>query len=241
MVPSVRHRRRKLPSSITKAAAHAIVEKLPNTGDDTYHALPWSSPDGIRRANCFSYAIDRFEPQRTVKLQPGDIAAKRRGYTDRQQEARALGITDTTTCSNIRARIKDDLGEDVYVERPRTPCQKGFYKIMLVIARNKRASDYHFFRNFQHLLLNVSGTPNHREIAKLYKVDMKDVVDAKPGYVLVRNANVWASKHGFGTGALLTDTCGKPIFDPRIACRKVGDLNYKIFCDSMCVRSQRNR
>ena len=238
MAPTVRRRHRKLPSSVT---VHAVVEKLPNNGDDTYYALPWSSPDGIGRANCFSYAIDRFEPHRTVKLQPGDMAAQRRGYIDRQSEAQALGITDTTTCSNIRARMKDDLGDDVYIERPRTPCQKNFHKIMLVIGRNKRSSDYHYYRNFQNLLLNVSGSPDRHKIAKRYKVPIENVVQTKPGYVLVRNANVWASKHGFATGALLTDTCGKPIFDPRMACRKVGDLDYKIFCDSFCVRSQRNR
>lgn len=228
------------PAAQKRAAVHAIVQKLPSTGDSVYHALPWSSPDGITRANCYAYALDAFDPTSTTKLQPGDLAARRRGYTDRHAEALATGAVDKTTCSNIRTRMQDDLGDDVYVERPRTPCQQGFYKIMLSIARNKTQNDYHYYVNFQHLLLDESSHTSLAEIAHRYQVPVQNIT-RKGSKVFVRDANVWASKHGFATGALLKDTCGKPIFDPRLACRKVNDLDYKIMCDSFCVRDKKGR
>lgn len=231
------------PSDTKKSAVRAIVKKLPNLGDSVYHALPWSSPDGIKRANCYGYALNKLGEHGSTKLQPGDIAARRRGYPDRHAEALASGELDETTCPDIRARIEDDLQDDVYVEKPRTPCQDGFYKIMLSIARGRdqQHTDYHWHRQFQHLMLDLPGGIDVRKVAALYRVPVANVVKVGPRRIFVRDANVWASKHGFATGALLTDTCGKPIFDPRVACRKVNDLEYKTMCNSFCVRSQRKR
>ena len=61
--------------------------------------------------------------------------------------------------------------------------------------------------------------------------------------VIVRDARLWSHKRGFATGPLLHDSCGKPIADPRTACRsypdKDGGLDYSQFCGAMCVKSRR--
>ena len=223
-----------------KKAVEAVIRKLPPGETETvYRAMPWGSKTGIRSANCFAYAFDLYEPKKRVKAQPGDIAARRRGFADRQAEAKATGarLSEELTCPKLRQKVLDDFGDKIYVEKADKPCKNPFWKVMIAIAPGKKEiDDYHTYREHKHLLLDVPVGADLGALARLYRVGEGDVVRLDKKKVFVQNANVWASKHGFATGALLTDTCGKPIFDPRKACRKVGKMDYKIMCDSFCIR-----
>lgn len=51
-----------------------------------------------------------------------------------------------------------------------------------------------------------------------------------------RGSGRWSHKRGHATGPLLEDSCGKPIEDPRRACRSDDKYDYRAFCGAYCVK-----
>ena len=206
-----------------------------------YQAMPWGSPRGVRTANCYAYSLDSYNESRLAKSQPGNVAARRRGFADRQAEALALGAPDSKelACSALTRKILDDHQHQIYVEDPQRPCRSGFYKIMLGVSTGKNSADLHFWKQHKDLVVDKEPGQTLASIASLYQVPLANVKCIGRQKVFVANAGVFSHKLGHATGALLTDSCGKPIFDPRKSCRKVGNRNYKVMCNSFCVKSQR--
>ena len=56
------------------------------------------------------------------------------------------------------------------------------------------------------------------------------------GTPLIFKANIWSHKRGWGTGALLKDSAGKPIRNPITANKDYGSLNYNKLCSAFCVK-----
>lgn len=226
-------------------ALAAVVRKLPTSGSEVvYEAMPWSSPSGIRTANCWAYSVDSYNERREEKSQPGNMAARRRGFPDRAAMLGAQGLRGgrgELTCGSLRQRVLDDLQDAVYVEDPDRPCRSGFYKIMMTVADGpgEGSKDFHVYKQHQHIVADVKPGETAAALAARYRVHPSDVTPLRPGKAFVRNAGVFTHKLGHATGSLLEDSCGRPIFDPRKACRRVGQRNYKKVCNSFCVKSQR--
>lgn len=226
-----------------RAAVQGVVRKLPTSGSEVvYEAMPWSSPKGIRSANCWAYSVDSYNDTRRLKSQPGNVAARRRGFEDAHALERAQGRgSSRLTCGGLRQKVLDDLQDAVYVEDPDRPCRSGFYKIMLTVADgpDKDLRDYHAWKQHQHIVVDLKPGDTAAGLADRYRVPPGHVQLLGNGKAFVRDAGVFSHKLGFATGSLLEDSCGKPVFDPRRACRKVGRTDYKKVCDSFCVKSQR--
>lgn len=205
--------------------------RLPLSGsEDTYTDLVYGSPRGTTQNNCWAYAIDEYRNSGDTKLQPGNLS-------------RQDGELQLEGCASLRGRAAGDLRGRAYRELPERPCRRGFYKIMAFLAPGR---DYHWYK--QHGDALVTMPRKFRDLpamARALGVSPSQLVsprsDPRPGdLVLVKGAGVWSHKQGFATGPLLRDSCDRVITDPRRACRNYGgDMHYKQYCGSWCVRSKR--
>ena len=223
------------------------VKKLPTSGSEVvFRAMPWGSPKGIRTANCYAFALDSYDERRTEKSQPGDVAARRRGYRDRHHEVNVTGASETRelACEALQRKVLDDLQSEAYIEHAERPCRSGYYKIMMAVARgngNGDRGDFHYYKNHKDVIHQPEPGQSAKSVARLYQVPMANVQSLRDGNLYVSNAGVWSHKMGHATGGLLKDSCGRPIFDPRKACRTSGTLTYRKVCNSFCVKSQRHK
>ena len=197
----------------------------------------WDTPTGIGSANCFSYAMDDYDSTRTQKAMPGERA----GQTSQ---------IDYTKCGKLRRRLLADNPHGIYAVRPTTRCQEGFFKLMMFTDSTggpDGVGDFHFYKQHRDVLYKAGAGETADTIAKFFKVHKNTMQNMTTGVlagvkkgdmIMIPNANVWSHKLGVATGALLKDSCGRLIKDPRTACRKYS-FNYDNFCGAYCARKNK--
>lgn len=217
-----------------RAPRPRAAKKLPLSGsEETYTNAVYGSPKGKRNNNCYAWAIGHYRNGGGVKLQPGNLA-------------RLTGNMSLKSCKDLKKRALADAKapgqKSMYVVKPESPCQAGYYKVMAFLAKN---TDYHWYRQHKDVMYAVRAGNSLTSIAKKMGVPPRKLT--APGgkttlspdnVVHVKNADVWSHKQGFATGPLLEDACGKIIADPRKACRDYGPYNYKTFCGAYCVQAK---
>lgn len=217
-----------------------MPKKLPANGYEEIFGDPkWDTERGVRSNNCYSYAMGDYLPYRRNKAVVGDLA----GY---DHDIRY------DSCEPLKKRILRDNPGRIYEEQPEVPCKDGFYKIMMFVStQTKNGRDYgdfHFYKQHRDVVYTVQPGDTIESIASFFGISQKIVRDAllgsstlKAGQELfLKGANVFSHKLGWATGALLRDSCGKRIDDPRKACRAYG-LTYDAYCGSYCVRAHRTK
>lgn len=215
-------------------------KKLPANGYEYIYGDPkWNTERGIRSNNCYSYAMGDYLPYRRNKAVVGDLA----GY---EHDIRY------DSCGPLKERILKDNPGRVYEERAEAPCKNGYYKIMMFVSTlrddTRDYGDFHFYKQHRDVVYSVQPDDTVDSIAAFFGIPKETVQEAagtkkklKPGQeIFLKDANVFSHKLGWATGALLTDSCGKRIDDPRKACRKYG-LTYDSYCGSYCVRAHRTK
>jgi len=215
--------------------------KLPANGYEEIFGDPkWDTERGVRSNNCYSYAMGHYRPYRRNKAVVGDLA----GY---DHDIRY------DSCEPLKKRILKDNPGRIYEEQPEVPCKDGFYKIMMFVSslrdKTRHYGDFHFYKQHRDVVYSVQKGDTIESIASFFGISEKAVRDAMPSgssslkagqELFLKNANVFSHKLGWATGALLTDSCGKRIDDPRKACRSYG-LTYDAYCGSYCVRARRTK
>lgn len=208
-----------MPAGKGKPRKKAATKKLPTTGAEANYTGPGMFPR--RRGNCYSFAIDMATLNR--KLQPGELAGNYSGVD--------LGRGCRDFVRKMRKDSKASKGR-MYPSDPARKCRKGYYKVQGFVDPH---ADFHYYRQLGSVVYRTKPGETLRSVADKFKVRIGQVRRRGPGTVLVRNANVWAHKRGLAGGPVIEDSCGKPILDPRRACRDYGDLDYTKFCASWCV------
>lgn len=215
---------------------------IPVSGSEpVYTTRLWNTKAGIGKNNCYSYAFNNFDIDRTVKAVPGD----RSGFEH---------DLDYKTCKRIKERLLQDNPDSIYHEpSPDRPCMDNFSRIMMFVGErdtNTAYGDFHFYKQHKDIEYEVQPKDTIESIAQFLETDVATVIRAnknstslRPGSrILFANFktrdgfSLWSHKLGWATGALLTDSCGKIIKDPRSACRTYS-VNYKRFCGSYCIRN----
>lgn len=209
---------------------------LPLSGSEPVYESPskWDTNAGVGNNNCYNYAMNDFRKARNQKTVPGDKS----GYKH---------DIDYASCRPVEKRFLDDHRDRIYRERPEAPCKEGFYKVMMVVSSLKDGGygDFHFYRQNKDVIYKVEPGDTISSVAEKFQVAIPRIVRAnkgspvlKPGTKLfIENANVFSHKLGWGTGGLVTDSCGKVIKDPRKACRNHA-LPYDQYCGSYCVKAK---
>lgn len=208
---------------------------LPLSGyEPTFDPILWDTPEAIGSSNCYAYSVDDYNATRTQKSMPG----ARAGQT---------APIDYTKCAQLRKRLLADNPGRIYAVQAKAPCGKGYYKIMMFVdgsGGHDGTGDFHFFKQHRDVMYKVGQGDTLAKIArffgvphdKLQNTSRPSLAATAPGDILlVPDANVWSHKMGTATGALLRDSCGKLIKDPRKACRK-WSFNYNKACGSFCVK-----
>lgn len=205
---------------------------LPISGSEpTFHEKPWGTKKGIKNSNCYSYSMDNYSNRRPVKAVPGDRA----GMGDLQEPL---------SCPDLSRRVLADNPKTVYREVPEKSCKKGYYKVMMFVdSSDVLMGDFHFYRQHKDVDYTVHDDDTLESIARMFRVSTafirkhnQGASEIREGVVLhLPNVNVWSHKLGHATGALLKDSCGKAIKDPRKACRSYSHT-YKDFCGSFCAK-----
>jgi len=216
-------------------------KNLPLSGSETvFTENKWSTTKGVRHNNCYSYAANNYSNTRVQKAVPGGMVAKREG--------RSPNYDAPLSCANLVPKVVGDNPESVYrIADVDAPCKQGFYKIMMFVDPGEHFDgDFHFYKQHKDVEYRVQEGDTLETIARMFSVTVEYLrkhnpkVSPSPGSkILVPNVNAWSHKMGHATGALLTDSCGKIIKDPRKACR-VYSHNYKNFCGGFCVRRDGN-
>ncbi len=224
--PNAKPRKPARPPRTAGRTAGRAAPKMPLSGsEETYTNAVFGSPRGIRNNNCYAWAIGHYDNSGGVKLQPGDLA----GVT---------GDMSLKTCTDLKKRaLSDSLApgqKAMYTVSPGKACRRGFYKVMAFLDRN---TDYHWYRQHKDVMYKLQQGNSLTSIATKLGVPPTKIKPVGNGKVLVRNADVFSHKRGFATGPILEDACGKPIFDPRKACRDYGNYNYNNFCGAYCVQA----
>lgn len=212
----------------------SLPSRLPVSGsEDVFTDLTYGSPRGRGNNNCYAWAIDSYRNSGGRKLQPGNLSGSK-------------APLNLSSCSAIAARAAADLRGRAYQADPDVKCRPGYYKVMSFLASG---NDYHWYKQHRHVMVTWPSDGRWKSLADLaaeLRVPQASVyaprAPPRPGdIVLVRNAGLWSHKRGFATGPLLYDACGKPITDPRTACRDYGSdgLDYSQFCGALCVKSRR--
>ena len=209
---------------------------LPINGSEIpYSEEPWRT-HGIRSNNCYAYAVNDFETFRVRKSVPGDRSGKSSEYHS------------YTNCKGLPERVLSDNPGKIYKAKATEKCKKDYYKMMMVVApKNQYGTshgDFHFYK--QHGKANhvVKQGDTCKSIAEMFDIPVSRIYKAKGankplrvGMKLIFNVNLFSHKRGWATGPLLKDACGKPIRDPRMACRKYG-YDYSKYCCSFCVKNR---
>lgn len=204
-------------------------------GEEVFADVTYGAPRGRGNNNCYAWAIGDYRNGGGRKLQPGNLSG-------------AAGDLDLGSCAAISARAAADLKGRAYREDADVECRAGYYKVMAFLDKG---NDYHWYKQHRHLLLRWPGAGRWKglaDAAAALGVPVRSIYSPRTppregDVVIVRDARLWSHKRGFATGPLLRDSCGKPIRDPRAACRdyggKDGGADYADFCGAMCVRSRR--
>lgn len=84
-------------------------------------------------------------------------------------------------------------------------------------------------------------SPYERCPPRSHKIVMVTTGDSTPDsgdfhFYRHHRSGVWSHKRGWSTPPLLRDAKGKVVWDPVRANRNYGDLNYKRYCSSFCVK-----
>lgn len=216
--------------------------RLPLSGfEPTFRTMPWGLPQGIRGSNCYDYSLNDFRRQRAVKTTPGDKGLDQVTKLVLQSSAKF------DRCSDVVPGILADNPGNIYREAAWNPCKPGFAKIQSFVGAPKgEYGDFHFYRQDKDVEYVAKDGDTAASVAKYLAVPVGQVMKAagalsaleplpKGKLILVRGANLWSHKAGWATGALLEDSCGKTVVDPRKACRDHA-VNYNKYCGSFCVR-----
>jgi hypothetical protein len=156
-------------------------------------------------------------------------------------------------CEDVVPGILADNPESIYREAAWNPCKPGFFKIQSFVGAPERNSgddygDFHFYRQNKDVEYVSEPGDTPASIASFFGIPVSQVLHAAGRFagsesvqlpsgskLLLKDANIWSHKAGWATGALLKDSCGKAIHDPRKACRKHA-VDYTKYCGSFCVR-----
>lgn len=211
--------------SLRRRIARARRKPSLSGSEPTYTDVLYGSPVGVRQNNCYGYAVGDYRTSGSHKLQPGDLSPG------------AKGDLDLRDCSDLRRRALRDGGYAVGADEP---CKQGWAKVMAFVAPDR---DFHWYKQHKDLLVRADETNTAESIARRVGVNASSVESPtdtiSPGeLVLVRNAGTWSHKRGFATGPLLEDACGKPIKDPRKACRNYDKLQYRMPCGAFCFKQR---
>lgn len=211
--------------------------KLPPSGSEpVYSPEKWGTSPAIRGSNCYDYSFDDFRESRPVKTVPGDKAGVHPPDSARYDQ-----------CPDVAPYLLIDNPDDVYYEGELNPCKQGFYKVQMFVGGPRKAGgsygDFHFYRQDGDVQYTVEPGDTIESVAAAFGVARSVVLDAaggrtqlQPGTTLaIRGAATFSHKAGWATGALLKDSCGNIIHNPRDACRD-GAVPYKTYCGSFCVK-----
>lgn len=199
-------------------------KRLPLSGTEPLLDMDvWQKPTV---GNCFSAALrDPLNRPGLQKAQPGDRA----------------GLShiplDLTTCEISRRILADNPG-NVYRVQAETPCQRGFHKIFVFNDPHNDSGDFHFYAQVKDVVMPRPPGSSPHTLAAEYGLPLESVVPLASGKVLLKDTGFFFHKLGYAPGgALLKDSCGRVITDPRSACRFVGARTYSKPCGSFCARS----
>ena len=221
------------PRARVKRAPKRTTDRLPprlplsgteNTFTDVVYGARVGGED---ENNCYGFATDRYRDTGHLKLQPGNVSG--------------LNSTgDADSCAYLRDRVlRDNKARGIYISDPKKPCKKGYYRFASMLAPG---NDFHFARQFKDVLYARKAGETLASIARRMNVPRGSLAEAPDGLVLVRNANLWAHKQGFGAPPILVDSRGRFITDPRKAAWTYGDgLDYKVSCDLFCIKRRTPR
>lgn len=205
--------------------------KLPTSGDadDVFDPVPWSTPGAIAGSNCMAYALNDFSPVARPKATPGALAAAR-------GNRRFVKELDSLSCPSLTRRLLSDNPGLIYKGKTNLPCKKGFNKVfMLATKKGRGRQDFHFLRLFNDVKYPIQPGDTISSVAHKFQVPLSKVSKLNDQFMFIKDAKVLSHKRGTFSGALLTDACGRIMFDPRLACRNYGDLQYRLICGSFCA------
>lgn len=212
------------PFNGTGIASYRPRRALPLSGTEpTLDMEQWVKPTV---GNCMSAAyFDPLNRPGLEKAQPGDRA----------------GLShiplDLSTCE-ISKRILADNPGNVYKVRAEAPCEKGFHKVFVFNDPDKVRGDFHLYGQFKDLVMRITPGMTKLSLAKKYEVHVRNVIPLGDGRVMLKDVGLFFHKLGYAPGgALLEDSCGRLIKDPRRACRFVGSRVYSKSCGAFCARS----
>jgi len=205
----------------------ARQKRLPLSGSEPVCTkAPYSSAGGVKRNNCYAYAIQHFSKKGTpYKLQPGNLSSKK-------------GIDfNLNTCHPALKRVIEDLvatGRG-YKEDIEKPCTPGFAKIALMLSKG---NDFHFLRQNGDIIYPLEAGDTMDSVATKFNVPLNAVTKVGKTKVRVKDSGVWSHKRGTAYSPTLYNAKGHVIFDPREANLDYGYLNYDKFCSSFCVKQR---
>ena len=186
---------------------------------------------GVGRGNCFAAAMLDCSGPEGYKRQPGDKSGM----------PPIVGKVNGKSCPALVSRVINDDPDRLYLADPSEQCAAGHYKVMMFAGESPNgSSDYHWYREVRNVRTRAKSVESVSTVAKRFGVSPSQVQalrnPVQPGDVVrIFNARLWTHKAGL-TPQKLEDSCGKLIKDPRAACRKSGDLEYKTLCSTMCVK-----
>jgi hypothetical protein len=190
---------------------------------------------GVRRGNCYAYAMLDCSGKEGYKRQPGEASG-----------VPILTDVNRKSCPALVSRVLRDYPDSVYLADPAQACQPGHYKVMLFAgdAKDGSGGDYHFFRQTRNVKFRATAPETVQHIAGRFGVKVQQVEAPRnpvlPGdKVRVVDAFIWTQKAGL-TVQSLTDSCGRVIKDPRSACRTAGSITYSNLCSSFCVKRKKH-
>lgn len=230
-----------------------VGQIMVNGAEPTFTEAGWSSTKGVKNNNCYSYAMNNFSTNRPYKAVPGD----RSGFNHNLTYDR---------CPELVQRLLADNPDMIYKEVPNNTCAPNFSKIMMFVgSREGNFGDFHFYKHHNDIEYLVKKGDTIDSVAKFLQVDRQKVIDAvkltsntnkniakssyttnslSPGQKLFfknfrtrDNKSAWSHKLGWATGAILNDSCGKLITDPRNSCRKFSTIDYTKYCGTFCIRN----
>ncbi|RYF06395.1 MAG: hypothetical protein EOO40_09190 [Deltaproteobacteria bacterium] len=207
------------------------MRQLPLSGSEPLLDMDqWAKPRAVRNHNCYAFGMDDYfnSAVPVPKQQPGDRSGA--NHT----------LFDLSTCEIVKRILADNPGH-VYKEAPERPCRQGFHKVFVFNDPNPKTEDFHFMRQVGDILYTLKPGETERSVARKFGLPASKVFRLRGGRLLLSATGLWAHKMGHATGALLEDSCGKVIRDPRTACRTVGERNYTLNCGALCARSGRVR
>lgn len=207
------------------------MRRLPLSGSEPLLELDkWAKPRAVRNHNCYAFALDDYfnSAVPVPKQQPGDRA----GHSNK--------LLDLTKCEIVNRILADNPGL-IYPEAAERPCRQGFHKVFVFNDPNPATSDFHWYRQVKDLVYTLKPGETVQQVAARFELPAGRITPAGRRRLLLRDVNVWAHKMGHATGALLEDSCGKLIRDPRSACRGSGGRNYTLSCGSLCARTGKVR